>query len=103
MHIYLELQDTYHPRFVTEVVNRVQRVNRWQAGVLQPDHHVAMVSVLVHAEGVLSDQHKVWLEGPGMQEHIQKVMEWDGNEHALYCLSCWNEWKQNENLSTGYI
>lgn len=64
-HIFLKLHDTYHPRFVTEVVNRVQRVNAWQSSVLQPNHHVAMVSILVHAEGVLSDQHKVWLEGPG--------------------------------------
>lgn len=65
MHIFLKLKDTYHPRFVAEVVNRVQRVNAWQSSVLQPNHHVAMVSILVHAEGVLADQHKVWLEGPG--------------------------------------
>lgn len=75
MHIFLELKDTHHPRFVTEVVNRVQRVNTWQARVLQPDHHVAMVSVLVHAEGVLSDQHKVWLEGPGMEGNFTKGRE----------------------------
>lgn len=67
MHIFLTLKDTYHPRFVAEVVNRVQRVNAWQSSVLQPNHHVAMVPVLVHAEGVLSDQHKVWLEGPGTE------------------------------------
>lgn len=65
---FLPPNNTYHPRFVTEIVDRVQRVNTWQAGVLQPDHHVPVVSVLVHAEGVLSDQHKVRLEGPGAQD-----------------------------------
>lgn len=56
---------TYHPWFITEIINRVYRVNTGQSGVLQSDHYVAMVPILVHAEGMLSDQHKVWLNGPG--------------------------------------
>lgn len=67
MHIFLKLKETYHPRLVTEVVNRVQRVDAWQSSVLQANHDAAMVPILVHAEGVLSDQHKVWLEGSGTE------------------------------------
>ena len=71
--LFLPLLFTHHPWFVTEVVNRVQRVHTWQSGVLQSDHHVPVVSILVHAEGMLSDQHKVWLNGSNTED-ISKTL-----------------------------
>lgn len=53
---------TYHPWLVTEIVDRVQRVDTWQSSILQSNHHVSVVPILVHAESVLPDQHEVWLE-----------------------------------------
>lgn len=55
--------NTYHPRFVAEIVHRVQRVDTWQAGILKTNHHVSVVAIFIHAESVLSDQHKVRFEG----------------------------------------
>lgn len=54
---------TYHPRLVTEIVHRVQRVDTWQPSILKTNHHVPVVAVLVHAESMLPYQHKVWFEG----------------------------------------
>lgn len=55
----------YRPRLVAHVVNGGEGVDARDAGVLQPDDQVPEILVLGHAEGVLADEHKVWLEGPG--------------------------------------
>lgn len=57
---------TYHPGFVTEVVDRMQRVNTGDSSILQPNDQTAVVSITCHAEGMLADQHKVWLQRPGL-------------------------------------
>ena len=82
--------DTYHPRLVTEVVDRVQRVDTRQSSVLQANHDVTMVSVLVHAEGVLSDQHKVWLNGPETQ-NISKYYT-AREETTVWFLGVYSKW-----------
>lgn len=65
---------TYHPRLVTEIVKRVQRVHAWQSSILQSNHYVPVVSILVHAESMLSDQHKVWLKGSGSGDMSKKYL-----------------------------
>lgn len=57
---------TYHPGFVTEVVDRMQRVNAGDPSILQPNNQTAVVSIPCHAEGMLADQHEVWLQRPGV-------------------------------------
>lgn len=58
-------ETAHRPRFVTKVVDGVQRVDWGDASVLQTDDQVPKILVLGHAEGVLTHQDKVWPEGPG--------------------------------------
>lgn len=53
---------TYHPGLVAEVVDGVQGVDTGDACILQTDNDVSVVTVLRHAEGMLSNQHEIWLE-----------------------------------------
>lgn len=52
----------YRPGLVTQVVDRLERVDARDASVLQTNDQVAEVFVLGHAEGVLTNEDKVWLE-----------------------------------------
>lgn len=60
--------NAYGPRFVAEVVDGVQTVDRGDACVLQADDQVPEVLVLGHAEGVLTHKDKVGPEGPGVRD-----------------------------------
>lgn len=64
----------YSPRFVTEVVDGVQRVDRGDTRILQTDDQVPKILVLGHAEGVLAHQDEVRPERPGVRaaEGIKK-------------------------------
>lgn len=55
----------YRPRLVAHVVDGCEGVDARDASVLQPDDQVPEILVVGHAEGVLADEHKVWLERPG--------------------------------------
>lgn len=55
----------YRPRLVAHVVDGRKGVDARDSSVLQPDDQVPEIFVLGHAEGVLADEHKVGLEGPG--------------------------------------
>lgn len=55
----------YSPRFVTEVVDGVQRVDGGDSGVLQTNNQVPEVLVLGHAVGVLAHQDEIRPERPG--------------------------------------
>lgn len=44
----------------------MQRVNAGDSGILQPDDQTAVISIPRHAEGMLADQHEVWLQRPGV-------------------------------------
>lgn len=55
----------YHPWLVAEVVNGLQGVDAGEPCVLHANDKVAEVLILCHAECMLSDEYKVWSEGPG--------------------------------------
>lgn len=59
---------TYHPGLAAEVVDGVEGVHRVDATVLEADDEAAEVLSQCHAVGVLPDQDKVRLEGPGREE-----------------------------------
>lgn len=67
------ISNPYHPWFVAEIVDRVQRINTWQPCVLKSNDYIPVVSVPVHAESMLSDQHKVWPNG-SETEYISKIL-----------------------------
>lgn len=67
-----------HPRLVTEVVNRLQRVDAGEACVLHANDQVAEVFILCHAKCMLSDEHKVWSEGPDNLCAIPKYLHVHG-------------------------
>lgn len=56
---------THHPRFVTEVVYRMQSVDAGHACILQANNNATMVSTTSHAVGMLADQDKVRFQAPG--------------------------------------
>lgn len=61
----------YGPRFVTEVVDGVQRIDRGDACVLQADDQVPEVLVLGHAESMLTHQDEVRPERPGVRNETK--------------------------------
>lgn len=56
---------TYCPRLVAEVIDGFQGVDAWDTPILQTDDQVAKIFILGHTEGMLANEYKVWLEGPG--------------------------------------
>lgn len=62
--VALWLLSAYRPRLVAQVVDGWKGVDAWDSSVLQPDDQVAKVLILGHAEGVLTNEDKVWLEWP---------------------------------------
>lgn len=56
---------TYHPGLAAEVVDRVEGVDGVDATILEADDEAAEVLSQCHAVGVLPDQDKIGLEGPG--------------------------------------
>lgn len=59
---------TYHPGLAAEVVDGVEGVDRVDATILEANDEAAEVLSQGHAVGVLPDQDKVRLEGPGRDE-----------------------------------
>lgn len=79
----------YSPRFVTEIVDGVQRVDGGDAGVLQANDQVAEVFVLGHAEGVLADQDKVGSERPARRRRQRENpdnQDFRGVRHLYFFL-----------------
>lgn len=56
------MPSAYRPRLVTQVVDGCKRVDAWDTPVLQAYDQVAEIFILGHAEGVLTNEHEVWLE-----------------------------------------
>lgn len=54
----------YHPRFAAEVVDGIKGVDTRDPAEMKADHKVPEVLAGNHAVGVLTDEDKVWLEGP---------------------------------------
>lgn len=59
---------TYHPGLAAEVVDGVEGVDGVNAAVLEANDEAAEVFPQCHAVGVLADQDKIWLEGPGRDQ-----------------------------------
>lgn len=55
---------TYHPRFAAEVVDGIKGVDTRDPAKMKADHKVPKVLAGNHAVCVLTDEDKVWLEGP---------------------------------------
>lgn len=78
----------YSPRFVTEIVDGVQRVDGGDAGVLQANDQVTEVFILGHAVGVLADQDKVGPERPARRQRGKEsfLSLHDGRQISSSCL-----------------
>ena len=83
---YTVLQQTataYRPWLVTQVVDGLEGVDARDTTVLQTDDHVAKIFILGHTEGMLTDEDKVWLEGPGKYNYCKNVAKNDQIDDKL--------------------
>lgn len=77
---------TYHPGLAAEVVDGVEGVDCVDAAVLEADDEAAEVFPQCHAVGVLADQDKIRLEGPGRDQDSDVLLS--NAPEALLTVPC---------------